>query len=98
MGWGDGPAVSLGTIEIAGRPRRFEAPTVDLPVGRRFPGLAELVGVSVDRTALRPGEGLTVRLVWRALNEDPIARSYVVSVQVLNAEGRLVGQDDRPPP
>lgn len=97
LGWGDGPEVPLGTIAIAGRPRRFEAPTVDLPVGRRFPGLAELVGVSVDRTALRPGEELTVRLVWRALNEDPIERSYVVSVQVLNAEGRLVGQDDRPP-
>lgn len=95
--WGDGPVIPLGVVEIAGRPRRFEPPPYDVPIGRRFPGLAELVGVSLDRTTVRPGEILNVRLVWRALNEDPIERPYVVSVQVLNAEGRLVGQDDRPP-
>ncbi len=95
--WGNGPALALGTVEIAGRPRRFEPPSYDIPVGQRFPGLAELVGISLDRTTLRPGDPLNVRLVWRALNEDPIERPYVVSVQVLNAEGRLVGQDDRPP-
>jgi hypothetical protein len=46
---------------------------------------------------LREGESLNVKLVWRALNETPIERPYVVSVQALNAEGRLIGQDDRPP-
>ncbi len=95
--WGDGPWIPLGSVAIAGRPRRFDPPPYDLPVGRRFPGLAELVGLSLDRTTIRPGDPLTVRLIWRALNEEPIERSYVVSVQVLNAEGRLVGQDDRPP-
>lgn len=95
--WGEGPRISLGTVEIAGRPRRFEPPSYDIPVGQRFPGLAELVGVSLDRMILRPGDSLNVRLIWRALNEDPIERPYIVSVQVLNEEGRLVGQDDRPP-
>jgi 4-amino-4-deoxy-L-arabinose transferase-like glycosyltransferase len=95
--WGEGASFSLGTVEIAGRPRRFEAPPFDIPVGRRFPGAAELVGVTLDRTTLREGESLNVKLVWRALNETPIERPYVVSVQALNAEGRLIGQDDRPP-
>ncbi len=95
--WGNGPEVLLGTVEITGRPRRFEPPPYDIPVGQRFPGLAELVGISLDRTIIQAGETLNVRLVWRALNEDPIERPYVVSVQVLNAEGRLVGQDDRMP-
>jgi len=95
--WGNGPGVPLRTVEIAGRPRRFEPPPYDIPVGQRFPGLAELVGISLDRTTVRDGETLNIRLVWRALNEDPIERPYVVSVQVLNAGGRLVGQDDRMP-
>ncbi|WP_376793249.1 glycosyltransferase family 39 protein [Thermoflexus sp.] len=95
--WGKGPWIPLGAVEISGRPRRFEPPPYDIPVGQRFPGLAELVGLSLDRTVIRPGDTLNVRLIWRALNEDPIERPYVVSVQVLNPEGRLVGQDDRPP-
>ncbi|WP_322798344.1 glycosyltransferase family 39 protein [Thermoflexus sp.] len=95
--WGKGLGISLGTVEIAGRPRRFDPPLYEIPVGQRFPGLAELVGISLDRTILQPGDTLNVRLIWRALNEDPVERPYVVSVQVLNEEGRLVGQDDRPP-
>jgi len=95
--WGEGPPIPLGMVAIAGRPRRFEPPAYDIPVHGRFPGLAELVGLSLDRTLIRAGDTLNVRLVWRAANEDPIERPYVVSVQVLNAEGRLVGQDDRPP-
>jgi len=36
-------------------------------------------------------------LVWKAINDAPITTSYVVSVQVLNTEGRLIGQSDHEP-
>ncbi len=94
---GEGKWHPLGTVAIAGRPRRFTAPSFDVAVGQRFLGLAELVGVSLSSTVLQRSEALEARLVWRALNTSPVARPHVVSVQVLNSDGRLVGQSDQPP-
>lgn len=95
--WGKRPAISLGTITISGRARRFEPPAFSEAVGARYPDLAELVGATLVQAYDPETQRLRVSLVWRALNPVPLSREYVVSVQVLNTAGRLIGQSDHPP-
>ncbi len=95
--WGNRPALRIGTIEISGRARRFEPPRFAQPVGARYPNLAELVGATLEQAYDPNSQRMVVSLVWKALNAAPIEQDYVVSVQVLNAEGRLIGQSDHPP-
>ncbi len=68
-------------------PRLFDPPDFDLPVGEDFPGVAKLIGASVD--------DLTVTLVWQAHAPTDIA--YTVFVQMLDEDGRVIAQSDAQP-
>lgn len=95
--WGENDSLTIGEITIEGRARRFDAPSFEQSVGERFPGVAELVGATLVEPYNAETGTATVQLVWKAINDAPITTSYVVSVQVLNAEGRLIGQSDHEP-
>lgn len=85
--------VELGNVVVAGRPRQFEPPAVAQPAAVRFGDEMQLVGYTVSPAAA--GEPLVVTLCWQALAE--MDTSYVTFVHLLDAEGRLVSQNDAIP-
>ncbi|HEY3083084.1 MAG TPA: hypothetical protein VGM69_24600 [Chloroflexota bacterium] len=85
----------LGTIEVAQRPRVFQAPSPEYPLGIRFGDFAELVGYDLGPGPLRPGGTLSVKLYWRA--RAPSDRDYVVFVHLVDALDRIHGQVDAQP-
>lgn len=92
---GDGVSqrVELGELAIAGWPRQFAPPAVAQPAAVRFGDQMQLVGYTVGPAVA--GEPLTVTLCWQALAE--MDASYVTFVHLLDAEGRLVSQNDAVP-
>ncbi len=70
-------------------------PTPPIPTTYRWQDGLVLLGREPLPTQLSAGETLSVQLYWGA--DAPPSRDWTVSVQVLNAEGRLVAQDDHPP-
>ncbi len=82
------------TIYRRQAPPRQSPPAIDEPGPGRFGDALSLDRVVVDRTSLKPGDFLTVQLVWRALRPPP--RDYAAFVHVVNAEPRVVAQHDTP--
>lgn len=85
--------VALGELAIAGWRRQFESPDVAQSAAVRFGDAMQLVGYSIGPVAA--GEPLRVILCWQALAE--MDTSYVTFVHLLDAEGRLVSQNDAVP-
>jgi hypothetical protein len=63
--------------------------------GLVFGSSLNLVGHTLERSSMRAGEELSVALRWRAV-ERPKG-DYTISLQLLDASGRLVAQHDAPP-
>jgi 4-amino-4-deoxy-L-arabinose transferase-like glycosyltransferase len=80
---------------VALRPVRPLSADVAYPVGARIGDAITLVGYDVSAEEVRPGESLTVTLVWRA--EAVPEGDYTVFVHLMDEEGALVAQDDHPP-
>ncbi len=79
--------------EIRTRARRLEAPAGLKPLGAEIGDLASLLGYTApDQLA---AGSLPVTLAWRVVGETE--RSYTVTLQLLDAGGRVVAQHDRPP-
>ncbi|MCB0191266.1 MAG: glycosyltransferase family 39 protein [Anaerolineae bacterium] len=49
-----------------------------------------LIGYTIDRPAVRPGEWLPVTLYWQAMR--PLDRNYSAFVHVLDPDGKSIGQ------
>jgi len=83
--------------------RTFTPPAVGHPVGvtlgnrpdGTWQGVATLVGFDIEPEAVRPGDTLTVTLVWRA--EAETRTSYRVFLHLRAADGALVAQSDGVP-
>jgi len=90
-----GPVISLADVSIVASEHIFTPPVISQPLGRRFPGIAELLGYDVEQGR----ENIVwLTLYWRALAEDAGTRpAYTVFTHLLNPAGVLVGQHDGPP-
>ena len=53
-----------------------------------------LLEYELDRTTLRPGESFKLGLRWQAL--EAMGEDYAVTIQVLDAAGNKIAQDDEP--
>jgi len=82
-------ALRLAQVHI--RPRPGNVPN---PMQLNFGDKVALVGYSLDRRAVQPGETLGLTLYWRALN--PMDVNYEVFVHVLGAENQIWGNSDSP--
>jgi hypothetical protein len=82
--------VRLSTYGVARLPG---SPAEELSV--RFGESMELQGFALGRTRVTPGEILPVTLFWKAA--DGMEQSYKVTVQLLDRDGRLMGQKDSVP-
>ncbi len=69
--------------------------TAQQPLALSFGGVLQLDGYSLAEPALPAGGDLEINLHWRALQAP--ARDYKVSVQILDADGRLRAQHDSLP-
>ena len=73
------------------RPETPAQYTLEEPGGGRI----GLIGYDLEKPEGLLGRAQPLTLYWRA--EEPVADDYVVFVHLLNAEGRLVFGQDRPP-
>lgn len=88
--------IDLGEITISGRPRLFVTPPIDQPVAASFGEVVRLVGVNAaSAVTIAPGAPISLTLVWQPLRTTP--QSLVRFVQVLDANGELVAQQDTIP-
>lgn len=86
--------VPLGPVDVIARARDFQLPSPQFPLEVTFGDSARLLGYDIPRVA-RPGETIPVTLYWQALAEMDTA--YKVFVHVIDDEGRIRTQQDRPP-
>ena len=82
------------TIDITTPDRTFSPPPVGVEIETDLGNLFTLVGANLEPQAsnLRPGDTLTVTLVWQA--QDTPTASYHVFLHLLGPDGTLVTQSD----
>lgn len=93
---GEGSQVSLAEYMIVSPEHRMTAPEVERRLDVTFPGVGTLYGLSLPEGSEIPG-GMPFEavLVWQAAGVTDIP--YTVTVQLLDAEGRLLAQHDSQP-
>jgi hypothetical protein len=82
-------------LTIAAPDRTFTPPSFQHPVDITIGNLATLAGFDLEAETVRPGDSLSITLIWRA--EDTAAASYHVFLHLLDPEGRLTAQSDGVP-
>jgi hypothetical protein len=87
--------VSLGHLEIQGRPRQFVAPEIQHPLEARVGEGVLFLGYDLRSDEVWPGDSLQLTLYWQALEEMQI--SYTVFTHLLDAEEHVWGQMDSIP-
>lgn len=87
--------VSLGQLEVRGRPRLFILPDVQYPLEAQLGDAIQFLGYDLGGDEFRPGETIHLTLYWRALAEMEI--SYTVFTHLLDTEHRIWGQKDSIP-
>ncbi|NOZ27188.1 MAG: hypothetical protein GXP39_03925, partial [Chloroflexi bacterium] len=85
---------ALGTLRVAGRPRRFEVPAMQHTVGARLGDVAELLGYDVVEP-VAPGGTLEITLYWRAIGPSDVP--LTAFVHLLDGDSRVRGQVDHVP-
>jgi hypothetical protein len=73
-------------------PPKVDAASIGQLLNITFDGKIELLGAEIDRGSAQPGDPIKVTLYWRAL--QPIDRSYVKFVHLIDDEGIMVAQRD----
>jgi len=87
--------VSLGHLEIQGRPRQFAAPEIQQPLEARVGEGVLFLGYDIGSDEVRPGDALQLTLYWQA--RDEMQLSYTVFTHLLDAEEHVWGQTDSIP-
>jgi len=85
----------LGRLEFVERPRYFETPEVQYPVGVDLNEVVQLIGYDLPQRSVRAGETFPITLYWRALAET--RTSYTVFIHVVGPDGVIRGQWDSIP-
>lgn len=85
--------VTLGQIQITPTERSFAPVEPDRLIGATIGGLAVLTGADVEPAAISSGGPLSVTLYWEAL-ADSEDTDYVVFVQLLSPDDRVIAQHD----
>ncbi|HEM62629.1 MAG TPA: hypothetical protein ENO24_10090, partial [Chloroflexi bacterium] len=65
--------VSLGSIELSGRPRRFDIPEIQHPVDARLGDAVLFLGYDLSSEEAKPGDTLHLTLYWQALEEMQVS-------------------------
>jgi hypothetical protein len=84
-------AVTLGTVTVAGVPRRFDAPPVEHVTNVNFGDQVLLYGYSVQRY----DDQLSLVIVWIALHNT--STNYKIFIHLVNRDGVILAQHDAMP-
>ena len=84
----------LGQIQVTSPPHLFNLPAAQTPFDQQL-GFARLAGYTLSATHARPGDTLTVELVWQALADTPDADRVFVHLRGPN--GLPITQSDSAP-
>lgn len=88
--------VDLGEITVSGRPRVFMAPPIAQPLDASFGESVRLVGIdAAPAITIAPGAAINLTLIWQPVSTP--SQALVRFVQVLDANGALVAQQDTIP-
>jgi hypothetical protein len=94
----DSDTVSLGHIEIIGFERILQHPQIDSPLDVTFGNAIRLIGYHVDvPDPLSSATSVPITLYWEALADGEPNDNFVITVQILDENGRLIGQHDSVP-
>ena len=94
---------SIGDVMVAGRPRRFDVPSLWSPAPASFGDVVTLLGIDAPPEArsgpatLRAAAGQPLKLtfIWQA--QRAADRELTRFVHLLGADGRPIAQEDRAP-
>ncbi len=89
------PLIIMPRYALSGRLAAPEASSLVANREATFGDLVQLARADLASDRARPGEHLTLRLIWRALADVP--QSYRLSVQLLAGSGTYAGGIDRVP-
>jgi hypothetical protein len=82
-------------IHVTAPNRTFTPPSFRYPVDVTLGSIATLAGFDLGTETVRPGQALTVTLVWRAEQETHF--SYHVFLHLIGPDGALIAQSDGVP-
>jgi hypothetical protein len=86
--------VDLGGVDVSAPDRAFVSPPVAVVLDQTF-GFARLTGYTLSSLVVKPGDKMTLQLVWQAVGETD--RAYRVFVHLRDADGRPIAQSDAVP-
>ncbi|MCR4408062.1 MAG: glycosyltransferase family 39 protein [Anaerolineae bacterium] len=88
----------LASLEVTSRVHRFDLPgAMQHPLDMHLGANSEvrLLGYDLPQTEVAPGDEVRLTLYWRC--ESPVDTSYTVFTHLLDPDGLVRGQVDRPP-
>jgi len=89
------PPSLLAFLDVEAPQRLWDAPDLDITTHVQLGGSTTLLGALGALDTLRPGDTLSLTLVWRA--EAVMVESYRVFVHLIGPDGTLVAQSDGEP-
>jgi hypothetical protein len=87
--------ISVVSVQVQGRPRSFEAPSLSHPLDLRLGDGILLLGYDLADPRPDPGGTLHLTLYWQA--QGPTDVAYTVFTHLLGPQGLVVAQSDSPP-
>ena len=91
----DGPVTTvLGEIKVSAPKHQFAPPALATPLDQRL-GFAQLAGFTLSSTSLKPGDSLSLSVVWQSIEDTPV--SYRVFVHLRGANDLPITQSDNVP-
>jgi hypothetical protein len=90
-----GDSAPLGRLSISAPLRVYSPPAVQTESGAEFGDFARLAGYNLTPEAPRPGETVTIELIWEALAATEV--KYLAFVHLADASGKVWAQSDAEP-
>ena len=88
----------LGQVQVIGFQRITERPEIANPFKAQFGTIVVLLGYKLDAPEhITSQSTLDLTLYWQAHIDGSPGKDYVVTVQILDQNGRLIGQNDSVP-
>jgi 4-amino-4-deoxy-L-arabinose transferase-like glycosyltransferase len=87
--------VTLGSVEVSGRPHRFDLPEIQHPLEGRLGDSVLFLGYDLASSEVALGGTLRLTLYWQALEE--MQDSYTVFTHLIDAQEQIWGQIDSIP-
>jgi hypothetical protein len=90
-----GPAIVIGQMMVSAPVRTYHPPETDYSASAMWSNSIWLIGYTIESLTVAQGDGLRLALIWQA--QADVYDSLSVSVHLIDAQGRIVAQQDSIP-